>query len=99
MSAQEKVLEVIFDAVDNLNRQLAEDQRLAKSTETMLMGENGSLDSLGLVNFIVAVEEKIEEQFTMSIVLSDESLILSANSPFRTIGTLVDYITNQLKVS
>lgn len=99
MTGRENVLEVIFDAVDNLNRQRAKDQKLPKSTKTVLMGENGSLDSLGLVNLIVAVEEKIEEQFTTSVVLSDQSLILSTTSPFRTIGTLADYITNQLKVS
>ena len=99
MAGREDVLEVIFDAVDNLNRQRAKDQKLPKSTETVLMGENGNLDSLGLVNLIVAVEEKIEEQFTTSVVLSDQSLILSTTSPFRTIGALADYITNQLKVS
>lgn len=99
MAERKKIIKVIFDVIDELNRQLAKEQRLKKSPETVLIGENGNLDSLGLVNFIVALEEKIEDQFKTTIILFDDPLVLSENSPLRTIGTLADYISKKLEKS
>ena len=99
MVHRQKVLEAIFAAVDTLNCQLQSDQRLEKSNREVLFGENGRLDSLGLINFLVAVEQEIEDQFKRTITLFDESLITSENSPLSTIGELADYVTNQLKSS
>ncbi len=96
MADKEKVEQAIYNAVDNLNLQLATDQKLEKSSETVLIGENGRLDSLGLVNFIVALEQEIEEQFNLSLMLFNESLITSDNSPLSTIGTLAEYITDRV---
>ena len=43
---------VIFAAVDEVNQQLRRAQRLEKSPATVISGEGGRLDSLGLVNLI-----------------------------------------------
>lgn len=96
MIDKEKVAQAIYNAVDTLNLQLATEQKLEKSDETVLIGENGRLDSLGLVNFLVALEQEIEEQFSISLMLFNESLITSDNSPLSTIGTLAEYITGRV---
>jgi len=94
---KEKITQVIFRVIDEMNQQLAENQRIEKSTATALLGKSAVLDSLGLVNLIVAVEEEIEEQFGVNITLADERAISQKKSPFKTIGTLVEYITMLLK--
>lgn len=58
---------------------------------TLLFGDAGLLDSVGLVSLIVAVEQEIETDLDMSIVLADERAMSQANSPFRTIGALAAY--------
>lgn len=97
MTDQDRVTEALFSVVDSLNRRLAKDQRLAKSPETVLTGENSRLDSLGLVNFIVATEQMIEDQFQTTITLTDESVMSSINGPLRTIGSLARYISERLR--
>lgn len=61
------------------------------SRETLLFGESGLLDSVGLVSLIVAVEQEIENDLGISIVLADERAMSQKNSPFRSIGALADY--------
>jgi acyl carrier protein len=90
MVESEKIIQVIFDTVDELNEQYTEEQRLAKST--VLFGEGGKLDSIGVVTLIVATEQKLEEIFGISLTLADEKAMSQERSPFRTIGSLADYI-------
>lgn len=63
-----------------------------KGEETTLFGLNGTLDSLGLVNFIVAVEQALEDELDISIQLVSEKAMSQKTSPFLTIGTLVRFI-------
>jgi acyl carrier protein len=94
---KEKITQVIFHVIDEINQQLAENQRIEKSMATTLLGKSAVLDSLGLVNLIVTVEEEIEEQFGVNITLADERAISQERSPFRTIETLMEYIYVLLK--
>src|SRR4029079_11772753 len=53
------VLEQIYAALDAVNSQLPPSRRLSRTPETVIVGPGGALDSLGLVNFVLAVEEKM----------------------------------------
>jgi D-alanine--poly(phosphoribitol) ligase subunit 2 len=92
MDCREKVTQVLHAAIDELNEQLPEDGRLDASDDTVLFGESGELDSLGLVNLIVMVEQRVAETLGAPITLADERAMSERNSPFRTIGTLTDYV-------
>ncbi len=83
---------IIYLVIDEMNEDLEVDKRLDKSLDTTLFGESGKLDSLGLVNLVVAVEERVEEDTDHAISLTDERAMSQTNSPFRTTGTLIDYI-------
>jgi len=96
---KDEIVSVIFDSVDEFNEQVEETQRLVKANNTVLFGESGNLDSLGLVNFIVATEQKIEEVFDVSLTLADEKAMSQRNSPFRTIETMAEYISELLMES
>lgn len=65
---------------------------LSAKENIKLFGGDGFLDSIGLVNYIVEVEEKLEEQFNVSIVLADEKAMSRRTSPFARISYLADYI-------
>ncbi len=90
---RKRVVKVIFEAIDEFNHELTEEQQLEKSANTVLFGKSGKLDSLGLVTFIVAVEEKLQEGFEVALTLADERAMSQEKSPFRTIGTLSNYVS------
>jgi len=92
-----KVLDdIIYPALEDIKGSLGSDVNLKKSSDTPLFGSDSMLDSLGLVTFIVAVEERITDIADRSITLADEKAFSQARSPFRTIGTLAEYISMRL---
>jgi acyl carrier protein len=97
MAEKEKIQQLVLEVIDENNAQVPEDEQLEKSIDSVLYGESGKLNSLGLVNFIVAIEQKISEQLDTTITLADEKAMSQRNSPFRSVGTLVDYIRQLLK--
>ena len=96
MTARNKILKGIYVAIDEVNEQLLEDQNLEKSLETVLLGSSGKLESVNLVNLLVAIEENIEETFGIPISITDERAVSEKNSPFRTVETLCNFMLNLL---
>ena len=92
MDTKEKIYKVIYRAVDEINTLSDDDYELNKTRETILLGQGGDLDSLGLINLIVAVEQNIEDEYDTAVTLADEKAMSQKQSPFRTIGSLADYI-------
>ena len=90
------VLEAVFAAVSDLNRQLPPELRLALSRDTPLVGVGGRLDSLGLINLVVAVEQHVEDDLSVQIVLTEQDTLARAESVLATIGTLTDHIETML---
>lgn len=62
------------------------------SPATRLLGREAVLDSMGLVNLIVEVEQRLEDIYDLTVVLADERAMSQKNSPFRSVETLADYI-------
>jgi len=94
---ENQIKEILFKSVEEINKTLDEDQQLELSTETVLLGKDGNIDSITLVNLIVTIEESIEDELNVEITLADEKALSQKESPFRTIGTLIDYIAQVVK--
>lgn len=97
MHDKKEITKMVFEVIDDINELLPEEQQLKKHSNTVLFGKLGKLDSLGLVNLIVATEQKIEEKFNITITLADERAISKKHSPFNTIESFVNYIFLLLK--
>jgi D-alanine--poly(phosphoribitol) ligase subunit 2 len=87
-----KIRAVVYGVVDDLNEQSPNRPPIPKSDDAVLFGQNGSLDSLGLVHFVVGVEQGIAEGFGVDITLASDRAMSRRNSPFRTIHSLVEFI-------
>ena len=90
-----KIIQSIMDAIDEINERYPEEKRLSKSVDTVLTGESGKLDSLGLVSFVVSVEERIQNDLGVNISLADE--IGNVDGALRTPETLAEHIANELQ--
>jgi len=88
----DQALQVIYDAIDVVNRQLPQSRRLTKSPATVIVGPSGTLDSLGIVNFVLAVEESAGEVAGAPVRLLDEGAMLDENGPFRDVNTLAAFL-------
>ena len=86
------VLQVIYESVSDLNMQLPAQQQIVKSLSTILFGGGGKLDSLGLANFIVITEQKLEERYGFRIDLTEDDPFSPSTGHFRNIHSLATYI-------
>lgn len=92
-----RIAEAVFQVVDELNEQLPRSQRLARTEATLLSGAGAQLDSLGLVNLIVGVEQRIQDEFNVTVDLTDE-LTLSAEQPYlSSIGSMISYLSSMIE--
>lgn len=85
-------LNLIFDSIDEMNLELELTDQIEKNEDTVIFGIDSALDSIGLVNFITIIEQKIEEETGKFITIADERAMSMENSPFKTVGTLKEYI-------
>ena len=92
-----KILEIVCEAIKEKNAQLQDGQQMGQSTETELYGKGGVLDSLGLVGLLASIEERVDDIYDVTITIADERALSKKHSPFRTVGSLVDYIDVLLK--
>ncbi len=95
----EPLTDAIFTAIDEFNEDPPQGKELSKSLDTVLFGPGGALDSIGLVNLIVATEQAVERVFGVAITLADEKAMSQKQSPFRTVRALRDYVETLLNAN
>lgn len=66
------------------------------AAETRLLGRSAILDSLGLVQLLVDVEQRLDSQ-GIAVTLADERAMSQKHSPFRSVDTLAEYIDTLIK--
>jgi acyl carrier protein len=84
--------EAIYGAIDDLNDVRAADAQVGKSLDTCLTGADGALDSLGFVNFVVALEQRLDAALGTPISLLDAEQLDPEAGPFRTVESLIEHL-------
>ena len=97
MSENIRIRSAIYSALEELNQMSPPDQHIPAEEDAKLAGVGGRLDSLGLVNLIVLVEQKLEEQMCASISLMDGDLADGNISRFESVGSLTAYVTSLIE--
>jgi acyl carrier protein len=91
-----EIQQVIFAALEMANNARDEDEQIPVSDKTELYGTNGHLDSMGLVAFLIDIEESLMDK-EINISLSDERAMSQSQSPFQNVQSLCDYIDSLIK--
>jgi len=93
----EDLVAMIVEAVHELTEQQDLPVSVDLDEQTPLYGQDGLLDSVGLVSLVVAVEQGVEDAFGVSISLADEKAMSQRHSPYRTIGSLAAYASRLIE--
>src|ERR1700761_3698474 len=93
---RQQVLAIVPEALENLNQELPEDERVEIGPTTPLFGPDATLDSLSLVSVIVDVETALTIAWDAPISLTDDRAMSREISPFTDVGALTDYIMELL---
>jgi acyl carrier protein len=86
---------IIVDALRMANQAREDNQQLTVSPDAPLFGNDGQLDSMGLVALIIDIEEALGEA-GYNIILTNERAMSRAQSPFKDVPSLVAYIEDRL---
>jgi len=83
----EKVRKVVIDTLP---------PPVAGTAGGVIFGSGGTLDSLGLVNFLADLEYRIDREFAREVVLASEKAMSRKRSPFRDVHALTEYLMELL---
>jgi hypothetical protein len=92
-------LQLIYAAVDEINGQLPANARLAKSPDTVLLGDASMLDSLAFINLLVAIEDRVGRTGGAPVGLLDQVSKGDAATPLRTLGSMAAFVAEGQKAS
>ena len=93
---KKKIIKIIFSVINDMNKESEDKIEIKSETDTQLYGDGGHLDSIGLINLIVTLEQEIEDEFDTSVTLADERALSQKQSPFQTVNSLANYIEGLL---
>ena len=91
-----KVIKTILETINEYNDGLSKNEQISSDLDSSIYGGSSNLDSMGLVSFIVGLEQSIEDKFDQSISLADEKAMSQKSSPYQNINSLADYILKLL---
>jgi acyl carrier protein len=94
---REAIMQALQAAIEEVNETRPRNARISTDPNTPLIGVEGGLDSLGLVNFAVTAEEQLDSALGCSLQLSSLIGMSVAESPFRTLASLADYIAANIE--
>jgi hypothetical protein len=86
---------IVFECIDELNKQLPVGGKLAKTDDTIVAGEQGVLDSLGLITLCVGIEQALSDRLGLQCAVLDELMSERTEHPLRTVGAMVQWLSQQ----
>ena len=101
MNLSEASARIVSKAIVDVNAQKTEGVPLVDSPETLLLGEEGVIDSLAFAYLVVCVEQYALDELDREIILFDDDVMQmdfdSVDNPFLTIGSLTAFVQRKLE--
>jgi acyl carrier protein len=71
MNNADRIRAAVYRTIHAVNDLLPDGQTLAINDDVVLVGQTATLDSMGFVNFIVALEEELEQELHRGFNIAD----------------------------
>jgi acyl carrier protein len=91
MIARNIAYDIVVESLNEVFAQAGTAPPAAITEDTVLVGNEAVIDSLGVVSLIVEVEQRLEGSHGVSVTLANDKAMSAKNSPFRTVGVLADH--------
>lgn len=94
----EEIYDIVYTAIDEFNEMQEEDEQLEKKPSAVLFSrpgytEKGVLDSMGIVNLLISIDETMDsDERSVDIHFDVNHILENKESVLQNIGTLVDHI-------
>lgn len=95
---KEDIYEILYAAIDEFNEMQDEDEQLEKKPESVLFSrpgytEKGVLDSMGIVNLLISVDEAMDnDERAMDINFDVNHILENKEKLLQNIETLANHI-------
>ncbi len=95
MLERDQVRDIVFRAIERVKELSLDESALPSGESAVLLGEGAGLDSMGFVNFVVALEEEMSRVTGRPL-----SIVGALNSPdgktglISTVGEFIDFLHN-----
>jgi len=96
-NTKEEIQKLLLSVVEEINLLRDKKNQLPLSPDLQLIGKETSLDSLGFLNLIVAIENALQNELSLPVSLSDSTELGDAEGPFQSLDNLADYILRQIQ--
>ncbi|QMU71380.1 hypothetical protein [Streptacidiphilus sp. P02-A3a] len=96
---QDQLLALIRNVVEELNERREEKIPTDDLEGIVLYGDAGMFDSMHLVNFLVLIEEALEDEYDVEISLTSEKAVSRRVSPFSSGRRLVEFIEEEVNLA
>jgi acyl carrier protein len=88
-----QIKKVVYRAIDRVNELLLDEDALTKEETTILVGEGSKLDSMGFVNFVLALEEEFAQMVGLNLNVAEELNAAEVDSlQWFTVAELIDLL-------
>jgi len=87
----ETALKAVRAGVAEINDSRAPDAQVSLDEDATLFGEDSPLDSLSLVQVVMAAEGYLSEMAGIDLVLASEAAMSRKRSPYRSLRNLAEY--------
>ena len=94
---KKEITDIVLDAIKSIGEMEDKPELLNPDENLRLFGGDGVMDSLSIVMLISEVEDQLLETLDIGITLADDRAMSQKTSPFRSVKTLVHYISKLLE--
>ena len=92
-------VDLVLEAINEIGEERESSLLTEASDTTLLIGDEGGLDSRSIVNLTVDLEERVFEETGVDIVIADDSTMSMRTTPFRSAKKLTDHINKLLNAA
>ncbi len=87
----ESALKCVRAAAEEVNDFRAENEAISLDEDAVLFGDGSALDSVGLVQVVMAAEAQLADTTGVELVLASEAAMSRKRSPYRSLRNLSEY--------
>jgi acyl carrier protein len=95
MEKYEKCKNIVIQIVTDYSNEIEKKLEFVDEN-TRLIGSSSPFDSSDLIQIIVEIEENINHEFGVDLTLTDEKAMSRTTSPFISVGSLINFIIENI---